>query len=198
MQYSDDSGVLESFSYMTKEEEFVVNPLCEWFHRQKAAWGEPFKPNHGKSATGWDVEIKRKNRDLLIEAKYIDNQSITTAIADLVLAPLTDRPQRNLKIKYRSSCHCVCWAIGINPNDKRHLYQALLDYLSRNPTFWKHYSDDLRLKYIFFVRGNMVAKALFSKLLEITTQYDRESKGKKLNEKRVVADVLMKKILKFS
>lgn len=183
---------------MTKEEEFVVNPLYEWFQRQKTDWEKPLKPNHGKSATGWDIEVKRKNLDLLIEAKYIDKQSITSAIAGLVLAPLSGRPQRSLKIKYRNWCHNVCWAIGINPNDKRHLYQALLDYLARNPAFWKHYSEDLCLKYIFFVQNNMVAKVRFSKLLDIATQYDKESEGKKLNGKRVVVDVLMKKILKFS
>lgn len=44
----------------------------------------------------------------------------------------------------------------------------------------------------------MVAKVLFSKLLEIAVQYDKESEGKKLNKKRVVVDVLMKKFLKFS
>lgn len=106
---------------MTKEEEFVVNPLCEWFQSQKAGWEKPLKPNRGKSATGWDIEIKRKNMDLLIEAKYVDKQSITSVIAGLVLAPLTDRRQRCMKTKYRSWCHYVCWAIGIKPNDTRHL-----------------------------------------------------------------------------
>lgn len=62
----------------------------------------------------------------------------------------------------------------------------------------KHYSEDLCLKYIFFVRKKMVAKVRFSKLLDIATQYDKESEGKKRNENRVAADVLMKIFFKFS
>lgn len=38
----------------------------------------------------------------------------------------------------------------------------------------------------------------FSKLLDIATQYDKESEGKKRNENRVAADVLMKIFFKFS
>lgn len=180
---------------MTKEEKFVVNPLCEWLKRQKANWGEPIKPNHGMSATGWDIEVKRKNLDLLIEAKYVDKQSITSAIAGLVLAPLSDRPQRNMKTKYRSWCHYVCWAIGIKSNDKRHIYQAMFDYFARNPVFCKHYCKDLRLKYIFFVRDGKVAQVPFDKILDIAVQYGKESSDNQLElkEKRAIANTLMAK-----
>lgn len=177
---------------MTKEEEFVVNPLCKWFHRQKAKWKAEQLP-HGKSQTGWDIEARRKNKDLLIEAKYIDKQSITSAIAGLVLAPLSYRPQRNMKTKDRSWCHSVCWAIGIKPNDKRHLYQAMFDYFARNPIFWKHYCKDLRLKYIFFVRDGKVAQVPFDKILDIAVHYGKESSDNRLKEKRAIANTLMAK-----
>jgi hypothetical protein len=56
---------------MTKEEKYVVNPLSRWFKRQKAGW-KLYRPLFGTAATGWDLEARRKNQDLLIEAKYID------------------------------------------------------------------------------------------------------------------------------
>jgi len=55
---------------MTKEERFVVRPLVRWFGNQQAHW-EIKQPRYDTSATGWDIEARRKNCDLLIEAKYI-------------------------------------------------------------------------------------------------------------------------------
>lgn len=64
---------------ITKEEKFVVNPLIRWFKRQDAAW-HVYKPSYGTSATGWDIEARRKNQDLLIEAKYIDGAFLASFI----------------------------------------------------------------------------------------------------------------------
>jgi hypothetical protein len=55
---------------MTKEEQFVVKPLLKRLRKQKAQW-EVHRPKYGTSATGWDIEARRKNLDMLIEAKYL-------------------------------------------------------------------------------------------------------------------------------
>lgn len=84
---------------MTLEERFVVRPLLRWFKRQKAQW-TVVNPRYGSSATGWDLEARRKNQDLLIEAKYIDGPFLAS-FAGLVAAPLANRPQRFMVRKYR-------------------------------------------------------------------------------------------------
>lgn len=178
---------------MTKEEEFVVIPLDQWFQKQKAAW-RVHKPKHGTSETGWDLEVNRKNQDLLIEAKFIDKQPFTSAFAGLVMAPLTKRPQKHtMKTKDRSWCHYICWAIGIAPDDNRDIYQMLFDYFDRNLVFWKHYCKDLRLKYIFFVKDRKVSKVPFAALIDIASHYGTKAAGAKLKERRSLAAELMSK-----
>lgn len=176
----------------TKEETYVVKPLIGWFQRQKANW-EFYRPSHGTSATGWDLEVRRKNQDLLVEAKFIDRQSFLGAFAGLVVAPLANRPQRIMKTKDRSWCHEICWAIGIAPNDKRDVYQMLFDCFARNPIFWNHYCKDLRLKYVYFVRSDKVARVKFAELLDIAVSYSEKANGKKLLERRAIANELMEK-----
>ncbi len=62
---------------MTKEEQFVVNPLVSWFKSQKAQWTVR-RPAYGTAATGWDLEVRRNKMDLLIEAKYIDGPFLSS------------------------------------------------------------------------------------------------------------------------
>ncbi len=62
---------------MTKEEKYVVNPLIRWFRRQEARWALKTL-RHGTSERGWDIEARRKNQDLLIEAKYIDGPFLSS------------------------------------------------------------------------------------------------------------------------
>ena len=75
---------------MTKEEKFVVSPLKKYFRsrkRSRAYWKIKHKPAYETSATGWDLQVERKNTVLLIEAKYIRGPS-AAAIAGLTIAPL--------------------------------------------------------------------------------------------------------------
>ncbi len=172
---------------MTNEDRFVVNPLIRWFKEQKADWTIR-KPSQGTYATGWDIEATRKNQDLLIEAKYIAGPALSS-FAGLVTAPLAKRAQRGMVRKYRSWCHGVCWAIGINP--PRNIFQILFDYIARNPKFWKHYGEDLRMKYIFFVRDGDVTRIPFTAFLRITKLYAARSGGKTLAARRRIAKELL-------
>ena len=176
---------------MTKEELLVVNPLFQWFQQQKTKW-KLRKPKYATSSTGWDLEASRKNQDLLIEAKFIDGRSFLSSFTGLVTAPLANRPQHFMKRKYRSWSHGICWAIGTS-YQKRNIYQILLDYFARNPKFWKHYCEDLRLKYVFFVRDGKVAKVPFAHLLDIAISYKKKANGKELEERRSIAEELMAK-----
>lgn len=180
---------------MTNEEKFVVNPLCRWFKRQKAGW-KLYRPKYGVAATGWDIEAQRKNQDLLIEAKYIDGPFLAS-LNGLVTAPLANRPQHMIKRKYRSWSYGICWAIGAG-YAKRNLYQLLFDYFMQNLPFWNHYSEDLRMKYVFFVENGHVAKISFGKIIRLAVQYKRLAKGEKLNKRRIIADMLLGKSLQFS
>ena len=180
---------------MTKEEKFVVNPLVRWFQKNKPGW-KLYKPRYGTSATGWDIEVQRKNQDLLIEAKYIDG-SFLAAMSGLVMAPLANRPQHFLKRKYRSWSHGICWAIGTNYN-QQNIYQLLFDYFARNLVFWNHYANDLRMKYVYFVERGKIAQVPISKLLALTHLYRIQTKEKKLNERRSIAENLIRKYLNFS
>ncbi len=175
---------------MTKEEEFVIEPLLKWFSKQRAQW-KIYRPKHGTSATGWDIEARRKNNDLLIEAKFIDGPFLSS-FTGLVTAPLANRPQHFMTQKYRSWCHNVCWAIGAN-YEKRNIYQICLDYFTRNPTFWRHYCEDLRLKYIFFVIDSKVTRVPFTQMVKMAVEYGRKTKGKKIGARRIVAATLMEK-----
>jgi len=175
----------------TKEEIFVVNPVITWLKNQKADW-HIRKPEHDLSETGWDIEAQRRNMDLLIEAKYIAGPFLSS-FEGLVTAPLAKRPQHLMKRKYRSWCHNICWAIG-SSEEIGNVYQLLLDYFSRNLLFWKHYINDLKLKYIFLVKDKKVAKLTSKKLLEISRAYKNTSEGKKIKVRRENARELMKNI----
>jgi hypothetical protein len=180
---------------MNKEELFVVQPLMRWFKRQKAHWNLR-KPSYPSSARGWDIEATRKNQDLLIEAKYISGPAISS-FAGLVIAPIAMRAQHSMARKYRGSGHYVCWAIGINP--PRNIYQILFDYMARNQQFWKHYGEDLRMKYIFFVQEGEVTRIRFTAFLLMTKLYaDRTDDKTSLKERRWIADDLVGALLKHA
>lgn len=180
---------------MTREEKFVVNPLIRWFKRQKAAW-TLCKPRYGTAATGWDIQARRKNQDLLIEAKYI-NGPFLASFTGLVTAPLANRPQCFRARKYRSWAYGICWAIG-SSYAQRNIYQLLFDYFARNLPFWSHYARDLQMKYIFFVKNGRVTKVSFGKIMRLAIQYKRLAVGKRLNERRIIADKLIGKSLQFN
>jgi hypothetical protein len=164
-----------------REDKLVVTPLCDWFEKQEAGW-KLSKPKFSTSARGWDIEAWRKNEYLLIEAKYIFGPSIA-ALAGLVAAPLAKRVQHR---KYRSWC---CWAIGIKP--PRNMYQVLFDYTSRNSEFWKHYGEDHRMKYIFFVQEGEVMRIPFAAFLRMTKLYADRADGETLAARRRIADDLL-------
>ena len=175
---------------MTKEEQFVVNPLIRWFGHQNATW-RIHKPRFGTAATGWDIEARRNKMDLLIEAKYIDGPFLAS-FTGLVTAFLANRPQRFMATKYRSWCYYVCWAIGTNYM-QRNIFQILFDYIARNPQFWKHYAEDVRMKYLFFVQNEQVTRVPFLRMLCLAEQYAERAKGKSLRERRAIAGTLMSK-----
>lgn len=179
---------------MTKEEKFVVNPMMRWLKQQKADW-KLYKPRYGTSATGWDIEARRKNKDLLIEAKYIDGPFLAS-FTGMVTAPLANRPQHFIVKKYRGWSHGICWAIGTNYT-QRNIYQLLFDYFIRNLHFWKHYVEDLRMDYVFFVENGKVAKISFGKILLLAKLYKLKASGKNLKERREMADELLGRFLKF-
>ena len=165
--------------------------MVAWLKGQKAHW-DIHTPSHETSEKGWDIEASRKNQDLLIEAKYIAGPSLSS-LAGLVTAPLAMRTQRSMARKYRSWCHGVCWAIGIKP--PRSMYQILFDFIARNPRFWKHYGQDLRMKYIFFVQEGEVTRIPFAAFLRITDLYADRAEGKTLAARRQIAADLLSRYL---
>ena len=175
---------------MTKEEKFVVYPLYKWFKEQKAGW-KLYKPKYGTSATGWDIEAQRKNKDLLIEAKFIDS-AFLASFTGMVTASLANRPQHFMKRKYRGWSHGICWAIGTS-YPQRNIYQLLFDYLVRNLHFWKHYAADLKMNYVFFVVNGVVTRIKFDKILLLAKLYKTKTNRKNLAERRNVAEKLMTK-----
>jgi hypothetical protein len=177
---------------MTNEDRFVVDPLMRWFKEQKAHWNL-HKPSHGTSATGWDIEARRKNQDLLIEAKYIAGPFLSS-FAGLVTAPLAKRDQHFMVRKYRGWSHSVCWAIG-SRHPLRNICQILLDYMARNPKFWKHYSKDVRMKYIFFVQNGKVTRIPFAAFLRIAKPYAVRARNEKLPARRRIAEDLLRTYL---
>ena len=181
-----------------------------WFKDQEDDWGL-YKPAYRAAARGWDIEAKRKKDYLLIEAKYISGPSIA-ALAGLVAAPLANRalrfkiPECNERAGIKPPAKLMpwcCWAIGINPpgqvgsevfkSTTRNMYQILFDFMSRNSKFWKHYGEDLRMKYIFFVEKGEVTKIPFTDFLSMTKQYVEltTADGKKLKERRNIAGDLL-------
>ena len=78
---------------MNPETKFVVNPLEKYFldfKRSGAKWSTKHKPKFESSATGWDLQMGRKNQVLLFEAKYIKG-SFASAFAGLVIAEAAGR-----------------------------------------------------------------------------------------------------------
>lgn len=175
---------------MTQEEKFVVDPLVRWFKNQRVQW-RIHRPAYATSATGWDIEVRRKNLDLLIEAKYISGPFLSS-FTGLVTAPLAKRRQQLMVRKYRSRSYGVCWAIGAE-YAMRNIYQILLDYLARNPVFWKHYSKDLRMMYVFFVENGKVTRIQFTTLLRLAEQYSKQVGDCLLRKRRLFAEELMRR-----
>ena len=178
---------------MTSEYKYVIKPLVKWLKQQKAKWRID-KPKHQTAETGWDIEARRKNQDLLIEAKYIRG-SFLSSFSGLVCAPLANRPQRFMKKKYRSWNYGICWAIGTS-YESRNIYQLIFDYFSRNFSFWQHYGKDLKMKFVFFIKSNEIKRIRWQKLLELSKKYEQTAKNRKLNERRAIAEELMSKIRK--
>jgi len=180
---------------MGNEKRFVIKPLEEYFkdpNRSGAHWKIKYQPRCEKSATGWDLQVERKNQILLIEGKYFKG-SFLSSFAGLIASPLANRPQKMKTKKYRSWCADICWAIG--PGYGGNIYQILFDYIQRNIKFWQAYSKTLKVKYIFFVSGKKVAKIRFNQLINIALEYkDSLSKLSRdgLKTKREIANQIMK------
>lgn len=185
---------------MTKEEKFVVNPLEQYFldsKRSGAKWKIKDRPKYGKSATGWDLQIVRHNQVLLIEAKYIRG-AFASSFAGLTIAPLSNRPEKMTRGQYRSWSAVICWAIGsgyknVGKYKMRNVYQILFNYLARNLNFWQCYSETLKVKYIFFVDNQGVAKISFNKIINLAAQY-KPSLGKSLFKRRTRAEELLRNL----
>ena len=174
----------EQIRRMGNETRLVVEPLVHWLEGQKPRWTTR-TPRYETWARGWDIEANCKNQVLLIEAKYIAGASISS-FAGLVTAPMADR-------KYPSSPYGVCWAIGIK--QPRNLYQILFDIMARNLKFWKHYGEDLRMKYIFFVEKRGVTRIPFADFLSIAERYADSTESESLQERRRIAKELLRKFL---
>lgn len=191
---------------MNPEAKFVVNPLEKYFldtERSGAKWRTKNKPKYESSATGWDLQMERKNQVLLIEAKYIRGP-FASAFAGLVVAPFSSkRPEKMKSKKTKSWSAVICWAIGCgyeggNRNNKYKMsgfYQILFDFLIRNLEFWKYYSKTLKVKYIYFVDNKKVAKISFDQIINLARRYELHA-NKTLHERRLIAENLMKN-LKF-
>lgn len=182
----------------TSEEKHVVLPLEKWFRSRKANWNRIIIPNYGTAATGWDLEVERKNQVLLIEAKYISGPFLAS-FGGLVTAPLAHRNQRTIKRKYRSWCAEVCWAIG-SRYENRNVYQIFLDYIGRNMDFWRSYGSILRMKYVFFVEDGRVTRLTWNKILRCGEAYVQQTVKipnsnirMKLAERRAIAEAIMRK-----
>jgi len=193
-------------NFTTKEEKFVVNPLEKYFldsERSGAKWNTKNRPKFGSSATGWDLQMERKNQVLLVEAKYIQGP-FASALAGLTIAPLTNKTEKMKGKKKKSWCSVVCWAIGCGykggKRDKKYkmsgIYQILLDCLIRNLKFWECYSKIFKVKYIYFIDNQKVAKISFDKIIYLAKKY-KFSLEKSLPERRLVAENLLKN-LKFN
>ena len=167
------------------EREYVVKPIKMWLEKQKAKWDVYIPPTPNE--IGWDLEARRPNMDILVEAKYITS-SFIGSFSSLVTSPLTKRSQHFMKTKDKSWCYHVCWAIGTN-RDIEQIYQNIFDYIIRNLDFWKHYSEDLKVYYVYFVSDKKVTRILFKKLLEIAENYKSKATGHK--QDRVIAKRLM-------
>jgi hypothetical protein len=54
------------------------------------------------------------------------------------------------------------------------------------------------MKYVYFVLGRKIAQVPFSKLINVAHQYKLQAEQKKLNERRIIAENLIKKYLRLS
>lgn len=164
---------------MTPEERFVVNPLEKYFRnpdRSGAVWWVKAKPHFGTAATGWDLQVERHNQVLLIEAKYI-RAAFAASFVGLVISPLSLRREVMKRKSLKKSWSAViCWAIGSGYNKvakyrMRDIHQILFDYIARNIPFWKFYSKSLKVRYIYFVDKNKVAKISFMRFIGLAEKY---------------------------
>jgi hypothetical protein len=172
------------------EQEAVINPLKKWFKGQRAKW-ETKGCKHPIGETGWDLEARRKNCDLLIEAKYIKGPFVSS-FSGLLSAPLTNRSMRFMKIKKTSWCYKVCWAIGTSY--KTPIYHRLLDYFVRNLAFYYHYGKDVKMAYIFFVDDQgKITLISWENILKVAKDYRTRTKG---NSNKKLAENLVSKYLK--
>lgn len=188
---------------MGNEKKLVVNPLKRYFlnpGRSGARWHIKDEPRFETAATGWDLQVERKNQVLLIEAKYIQGPFVA-ALAGLVIAPLTNKKEKMKSGKKQSWSSVVCWAVGCSyekgEKDKKYkmggIYQRILDYFARNLAFWAAYSRTLKVKYIFLVDKKKVAKIRFDQIIELAVSY-KPALDKSLNEKRKKAEELLKNL----
>jgi|GEM_PF-710043 len=182
---------------MGNEKKLVVNPLKRYFldpKRSGAKWRIKDEPSYETAATGWDLQMERHNQVLLIEAKYF-SRSFISSFAGLISAPLTNKQEKMKSKKRKSWSAVVCWAIGsgykkVRKHKMRNIYQILLDYLARNLEFWGYYSRTLKVKHIFFVSDQGVAKISFNRIINLAAQY-KPSQGKSLGERRTRAEKLL-------
>ncbi len=175
---------------MNKEHKYVIKPLLKYFENQRTIW-EVDTPSYHSSATGWDIEARSKNIDLLIEAKQFSG-SFLSKFNGLVTSPLANRKRR---LPQSKRPYAICWALG-PPFRNKNPFQLLWDYFSRNPVFWKHYHKDLKMKYIFIVNHNSVSRMDFGKFLSFTSLYKAQTKGATLKARRELATNLIKKNFK--
>lgn len=186
---------------MTSEEKFVVNPLERYFldpSRSGAKWHVKARPKFGRAATGWDLQVERKNQVLLIEAKYI-RHAFAASMAGLIISPLSIRRETMKRKDLKKSWSAViCWAVGsgygsVNKYRMRDMHQILFDYIARNPKFWKCYSEELRVKYVYFIDKGKVARISFISLINLSGKYFAVL-DKPLETRRAMASELLKKL----
>lgn len=180
----------------TNEERYVVEPLERYLmdpSRSRARWVVKARPRYGTSATGWDLQAVRKNCVLLVEAKYIRG-AFAAAMGGLLLAPLTRRSEMMAGGRKQGSwCASVAWAVGCDSSRYRlpDVLRRLLDYLCREPGFWRCYAEHLKWSYVFFVdRRRRVARVEVRRLLWMAERYSLVA-GCSLPERRAFANRLM-------
>ena len=174
---------------MNAERKHVVIPILRRYEK-KANWVS-YMPSNPSGETGWDLELRRKNLYLCIEAKYI-TRSFISSFSQLATSPLTKKKLHLMKVETSSACARPCWAIG-SSYQTRHVYQILFDYLVRNLDFWKHYSEDLKMQYVFFIKKKKISRISFKRLLQLADTYHEKTPLKNTTERRVIADQLMRR-----
>jgi hypothetical protein len=77
------------------------------------------------------------------------------------------------------------------------MYQIFFDYMARNSEFWKHYGEDLRMKYIFCVQAGEVTRIPFAAFLRMAKLYGgRANEKTPLEDRRRIAEGLLSRHLK--